>query len=151
MRFSTTFVVMALSASAIPARAQSAPLTTPIAVQGSHVSMLTLDTALAVDTAQAATANPIDSVPPFTESVSVVPSLGAPLTGLRAGVHAQESARPLQPTAASTHANLGQARAMMVVGVAGLLAGAIIGGTPGNIIMVGGAVVGLVGLYNYLQ
>ena len=40
---------------------------------------------------------------------------------------------------------------MMVVGLGGLVVGAIIGGTPGTIIMVGGAVVGLVGLYNYLQ
>ena len=40
---------------------------------------------------------------------------------------------------------------MMVVGVAALIAGAIIGDTPGTIIMVGGAVIGLVGLYSYLQ
>jgi hypothetical protein len=44
-----------------------------------------------------------------------------------------------------------QARAMMIVGVAGLIAGAIIGDTPGTIIMVGGTVVGLIGLYEYLQ
>jgi hypothetical protein len=40
---------------------------------------------------------------------------------------------------------------MMVVGVAALIAGAIIGETPGTIIMVGGAVIGLIGLYHYLQ
>jgi hypothetical protein len=79
-------------------------------------------------------------------------SLGAPMTGLRAGVHARETSRPDRPTmAAPQHANLGQARAMMVVGVAGLIAGAIIGGTPGTIVMVGGAVIGLIGLYDYLQ
>ena len=77
---------------------------------------------------------------------------GAPLTGLRAGVHSQESARPDAPTAAApAHANLGTARAMMVVGVAGLIVGAIIGGTPGTIVMVAGALVGLKGLYDYLQ
>ncbi len=47
--------------------------------------------------------------------------------------------------------SMGQAKAMMIVGVAGLLAGAVIGGTPGTIIMIGGAVVGLVGLYEYLE
>jgi hypothetical protein len=79
-------------------------------------------------------------------------SLGAPMTGLRAGVHARETSRPDRPTmAAPQHANLGQARAMMVVGVAGLIAGAIIGGSPGTIVMVGGAVIGLIGLYDYLQ
>ena len=76
---------------------------------------------------------------------------GAPLTGLRSGVHARETSRPDQPTLAPNHANLGQARAMMIVGVAGLIAGALIGDTPGTIIMVGGAVIGLVGLYDYLQ
>ena len=78
--------------------------------------------------------------------------VGAPMTGLRAGVHGRETSRPDRPTlAAPQHANLGQARAMMVVGVAALIAGAIIGDTPGTIVMVGGAVIGLIGLYDYLQ
>lgn len=77
---------------------------------------------------------------------------GAPLTGLRAGVHLRETSRPSTPNiTAQAHANLGQARAMMVVGVAALVAGAIIGGDPGTIVMVGGAVIGLIGLYEYLQ
>ena len=76
--------------------------------------------------------------------------LGAPLTGLRAGVHARETARPARPVVA-TPMQQNQARAMMIVGVAGLIAGAIIGDTPGTIIMVGGTVVGLIGLYEYLQ
>jgi len=40
---------------------------------------------------------------------------------------------------------------MMFVGVGALLAGAIIGGDPGTIIMVGGAVIGFIGLYEYMQ
>jgi len=77
--------------------------------------------------------------------------LGAPMTGLRAGVHARETARPAHPTLAAGSMQQNQARAMMIVGVAGLIAGAIIGDTPGTIIMVGGTVVGLIGLYEYLQ
>ncbi len=77
---------------------------------------------------------------------------GASMTGLRAGVHLRETSRPSAPTmAAPARAGLGQARAMMVVGVAALVAGAIIGGDPGTIVMVGGAVIGLIGLYEYLQ
>ncbi len=53
--------------------------------------------------------------------------------------------------AAAQRANLGQAKALMIVGAAAFVAGAIIGDTPGTIIMVGGAAVGLVGLYEYLQ
>jgi hypothetical protein len=40
---------------------------------------------------------------------------------------------------------------MMVVGAAALVTGAIIGGDPGTIVMVGGAVIGLIGLWEYLQ
>jgi hypothetical protein len=98
---------------------------------------------VAADTAQATAVTP---TPTVSKSVA-----GASLVGLRAGVHAQETSRPNQPSFQASHANLGQARAMMVVGVAALIAGAIIQGTPGTIIMVGGAVVGLLGLYEYLQ
>ena len=52
---------------------------------------------------------------------------------------------------AQTHAGLGQSKAMMIVGGAAFITGAIVGGKPGTIIMVGGAVVGLFGLYEYLQ
>lgn len=45
----------------------------------------------------------------------------------------------------------GQPVALMVVGGAALLTGLIIGNGAGTAIAVGGAVVGLVGLYQYLQ
>lgn len=88
---------------------------------------------------------------PIADEAPVARS-GASMTALRAGVHTREVARTLSPAvAAANHANLGQAKAMMVVGAAALITGAIIGGTPGTIIMVGGAVIGLYGLYEYLQ
>jgi hypothetical protein len=40
---------------------------------------------------------------------------------------------------------------LMILGGAALITGAIIGDTPGTIIMVGGAIVGLYGLYVYLD
>ena len=58
---------------------------------------------------------------------------------------------PRELTAAPQKMNLGQARALMIVGGAAILAGAIIGDDAGGIIMVGGAVIGLIGLYEYLQ
>ena len=45
----------------------------------------------------------------------------------------------------------GQPIALMVVGGAALLTGLIIGDSAGTVIAVGGAVVGLYGLYEYLQ
>lgn len=106
---------------------------------------------------------PADTSITSSRAVSIAPDAASssdevtppPIDRLRAGVHARETARPLaladEPLAAPSNGGLGQARAMMVVGVAALVAGAVIGGTPGTIIMVGGAVIGLVGLYNYLQ
>jgi len=86
------------------------------------------------------------------EVVASTPAAGASVTGLRAGVHTRETNRPSQPSMAAVGSgNLGQARAMMIVGVAALITGAVIGGQAGTFIMVGGAVIGLVGLYDYLQ
>jgi|SRR5262245_6597934 len=95
-----------------------------------------------------------DTAKPAPDSSVASPTsvAGASVIGLRAGVHARETQRASQPAVAvAGTAGLGQARAMMVVGVGALIAGAIIGDTPGTIIMVGGAVIGLIGLYQYLQ
>ena len=62
-----------------------------------------------------------------------------------------ESAMATAAAAQRRNAGLGQAQAMMIVGGAAILVGAIVGDSPGQIIMIGGAVVGLVGLYKYLQ
>ena len=45
----------------------------------------------------------------------------------------------------------GQDVAMMVVGGAALVVGSVIGGDAGTLMMVGGGVVGLVGLYQYVR
>src|SRR5690242_4554631 len=72
------------------------------------------------------TANAVQPTPE-REAVISSPVSGASMTGLRAGVHTRETSRPNQPTmAAAARGNLGQARAMMVVGVAALITGAII-------------------------
>ena len=71
---------------------------------------------------------------------------------LRVAAHYTASRQAIMPTlAAQRRAGLGQPMALMIVGGAALLAGAIIGDTPGTIIMIGGAVIGLIGLYEYLQ
>lgn len=116
----------------------------PLGAQSATSNTSTDSLRVAPDTAHAAA---VATAPTVSKSVVA----GASLVGLRAGVHASETSRPSQPNFQAAHANLGQARAMMVVGVAALVAGAIIGGTPGTIIMVGGAVVGLLGLYDYVQ
>jgi hypothetical protein len=60
-------------------------------------------------------------------------------------------AKPLSVPDADHHLGAGQNIALMAVGAAGLITGLIIGKGAGTVIAVGGAVVGLYGLYQYLQ
>lgn len=115
-----------------------------VQTDSSHVARVAFPSYVTQDTARTAIAGP-------ATSAASTPIGGASLTGLRAGMHMRETARASAPNAQATHANLGQDRALMIVGGAGLIAGAIIGGTAGTLIMVGGALIGLYGLYDYLQ
>ena len=45
----------------------------------------------------------------------------------------------------------GQDVALMVVGAGAMIVGAIVGDTPGTIILIGGAAMALYGLYHYLE
>jgi hypothetical protein len=106
------------------------------------------------DSVQAATVRVPAPVQQDEAAAPPAPTSGASMTGLRAGVHGKESARTnaaASTAVAAANANLGSSKAMMGVGLGALIVGAIIGGTPGIIIMVGGALVGLKGLYDYLQ
>lgn len=86
---------------------------------------------------------------PAVVSRTVATPVSASANGLQSAVHSRASTAPLSVQAQK--ANLGQAQALMVVGGAALIVGAIIGDDPGTVIMVGGAIVGLYGLYQYLQ
>ena len=57
------------------------------------------------------------------------------------------SAAPLP----STGQKLGEAKAEMIVGGAAFLLGAIMDNDAGSVLMVGGAILGLYGLWNYLK
>jgi hypothetical protein len=84
------------------------------------------------------------------EAKSVVNTAGPRMESATVGVKApsvENGAAPTPPKRAETRQN----QAMMIVGFGGLIAGAIIGGDAGTIIMVGGAGLGLWGLYRYLE
>jgi hypothetical protein len=55
------------------------------------------------------------------------------------------------PSAALLRQRASHDVALMIVGGAGLIVGSVIGGDAGTLIMVGSGVIGLVGLYRYLQ
>lgn len=93
--------------------------------------------------------------PAATASAATAPSAAASaaiptVDGAAVAVHpAHDPALHVDGDLAGPHT--GQPVALMIVGGAAFLAGAIIGGSPGTIIMIGGAAVGLYGLYLYLQ
>ena len=95
------------------------------------------------DSAAAAILAPIASAPQTERG----PTLRAAAVGV------QYRSTPFEPAELQQRRNvgLGQAEAMMIVGGAAVLVGAVVGGDAGDIIMIGGAIIGLVGLYKYLQ
>ena len=89
--------------------------------------------------------------PVVTASVAA-PAAGPTLDDATVGIHHTVAQTATTPTNATPTVRRGdQPTALMIVGGAAFLAGAIIGGDAGTIIMVGGAAVGLYGLYLYLQ
>ena len=84
-----------------------------------------------------------------TPSAPLVESTTGP-TFDAASVAVRHVESPVTATPAR-HAGYGQPVALMVVGGAALVTGLLIGDSAGTAIAVGGAVVGLIGLYQYLQ
>lgn len=80
------------------------------------------------------------------QRASAGPSVAASQVGIR---RAQSATKTLPP--ADAHMGAGRNVALMVVGGAALIIGAVIGGTAGVLIAVAGAAVGLYGLYNFVQ
>ena len=97
-------------------------------------------TAPTVSAVQATTPAPAPLFGPTSES-SALSMRVTPVTA-----PAPAAMTPL-PAQGSQSANV----ALMIVGGAGLVIGSIIGGDTGTIVMVGGGVVGLIGLYRYLR
>lgn len=103
------------------------------------------------------------AVPAATEAAPVVSrgangaiatpqSNGPTLARATAGVRAPRATVTAEsPLPAPRREETNQNRAMMIVGGAGLIIGAIIGDTAGTLVMVGSAGVGLWGLYKYLE
>jgi hypothetical protein len=89
------------------------------------------------------TTQPAATQPAATSAAPVGPTMEAASVAVR---HA-----PVTDAAPARRAGYGQPVALMVVGGAAVLVGLIIGGGAGTAIAIGGAVAGLVGLYQYLQ
>ncbi|HUQ21014.1 MAG TPA: hypothetical protein VM099_15450 [Gemmatimonadaceae bacterium] len=83
---------------------------------------------------------------------AVQQSAGPTVSASQAGIRAPATSRALSTSAAKdAHMGAGRNVALMVVGGAALIIGAIMGDTAGLLIAVAGAAVGLYGLYNFIQ
>lgn len=67
------------------------------------------------------------------------------------GVPTPANETALTPTRSILEPRGNESGAMMIVGGAALLVGAIVGGKAGTVVMVGGGVLGLIGLWSYLR
>lgn len=84
---------------------------------------------------------------PATATELALP-VGPAVQNLAVGVRSNTG----QPTPAEPYrATTSHSTAMMVVGGAALIVGAVVGGQAGEIVMIAGGIVGLVGLWNHLQ
>lgn len=85
-------------------------------------------------------------------TASVDAPAGPTLEGATVGIRHQVDQATTTPTNVAPAVRHGdQATALMIVGGAAFVAGALINDNAGTVIMVGGAAVGLYGLYLYLQ
>jgi hypothetical protein len=96
----------------------------------------------------------VDSVTAVAEvspQANATPSvtLGPTRASARVAMHAAETRRGAPPVYQNRKSNR-NAVAMMIVGGAALLVGAVIGDDAGTIVMLGGAGIGLYGLYLFL-
>ena len=131
MSRSRTLVITAFTLfAAAPIAAQTAAATSP--------PLLTSQTEPAAIPASA----------PIAESVS---SLAPTAVNATVGIQLNRAALTDAPVTLPRRSDRQNSPALMIVGGAALIVGAIIGGTPGTIVMIGGAAVGLYGLYHYLQ
>ncbi len=126
----TAFAVM-LAASAQLA-AQSAPVITSSNDQSASVAATV---AVEQPVANDATTTPLSFAP--TEA------------NARVGVRAMTPTAPVPTEPEEGH--MRHSVALMIVGGTILLVGAVVGGQPGTIIMIGGGTVGIIGLVRYLQ
>jgi len=129
----------------------AAPFTLTLAAQG------TLPDSGAV---AAGSSSAVSATAPLVSSAEVVPASGfasqlapvgvTPSRSMVDGVAAAQKHLDTRPLAMA-NGQPSHSAGLMIVGGAALLAGALIGGRAGGAIMVGGAVIGLVGLWRYLQ
>ena len=106
-------------------------------------------TGSAVGITSSASMTPTTTMPSNVAVPSAGPTNAASTAGIRAPVAQRSNAGAA--AAADPHLGAGQNVALMVVGGAALIIGAAIGDTEGVLLAIGGAIVFLYGLYNFVK
>ncbi|HEX7546084.1 MAG TPA: hypothetical protein VF368_05120 [Gemmatimonadaceae bacterium] len=133
------------------ARHLTAAVAVLIAAAGSFAAQAAAQSIAAVDSQR-----PAATAPSAEQTTAPQPGAAQPLSlapleqNARVGVHALTPSGPA-PIAPPRRDHVGSNVALMIVGGVVLIIGAVVGGTPGTLIMIGGGVVGVIGLYRYLQ
>jgi hypothetical protein len=92
---------------------------------------------------------PTPAVPAGVPAVRITPALAGPRI-VAAGI-SRPAVTDTQALPRSNNLGNGNNVAMMVVGGAGIVVGSLIGDDAGYTIAVGGAIIGLIGLFRYLR
>src|SRR6187551_1172390 len=94
---------------------------------------------------------PASAAPVVTPVVTTAPALSLAPTRANAVAGLQLRTEGFAPAPTPSPGRNSENTALMLVGGAALIVGAVIGGDAGTIIMIGGAGVGLYGLWQYLK
>jgi hypothetical protein len=84
-------------------------------------------------------------------AVSPAPVVPAGVTQSSGAVASRADALAVAPSAMSASTRSPRSSAMMIVGGAAFVVGAVVGGKSGTAVMIGGGILGLIGLWSYLQ
>ena len=135
-RLTRAILLGATLAVAAPVLAQSSPADAPSSRPDAGVPAVT----------------PSDApVTPDSAPTSASAPRGPTIDGARAGVTAPKSGGQESAAFAPRNRSMGQPLALMLVGGAAVVVGILVGGSGGNVLAFGGAIVGLVGLYQFLR
>ena len=142
VRFSAVAAFAALTWAAAPLAAQSA---------GQPDARDTSRATLATGLAPISLVNSVTAVAEVSPEANATTSVtrGPTRESARVAMHAAETRRGAPPVLQNKKSNR-NAVAMMIVGGAALVIGAVIGNNAGTIVMLGGAGIGLYGLYLFL-
>ncbi len=142
VRFSAVAALAALTWAAAPLAAQSA---------GQSDARDTSRAAVAIGLMPASLVDSVAAVAAVSSEGNPLPSVtrGPTRESARVAMHPAETRRGAPPVFQNKKSNR-NAVAMMIVGGAALVIGAVIGNDAGTIVMLGGAGIGLYGLYLFL-